>query len=319
MNPRGDVVFAAAAVPLGAALGTFLRDAKTQTVTAVALKKMPAVNNRTITDPGGFVPVINNRGEIALAAAISGPGESGPGLFLREPDGSLQAVLLPSDALPGGGNAHTDNSPYPSINDQGQVAFLTRAQGNQQNSAYVWESGAIAPVLVVGTDIPGVGKVHAVSSVMLNNKDRSLLVTAAIEGVNGRHGLYRVAGGRIAPVLVPGQATPDGGTFRTVQTATGPNGEPVSLAVSAANEAGQHAFIARLEDGDTAAYTVDLDGKLSLILKSGTVTDLGAITSLGAGSSGGNDIGLNAQGQVILIASIDKGLRSLLLLTPVSP
>lgn len=140
-------------------------------------------------------------------------------------------------------------------------------------------------------------------------------------GGNGRHGLYRVAGGSITPVLTPGQSTPDGGTFRSLEsTGSGPNGVPFSSGISAANAAGQHTFIARLEDGSTAAYTVDLDGKLTLILKSGTVVPgLGTITSVGAANGGGNDIGLNAQGQVVLIASIDSGPKSLLLLTPAAP
>jgi hypothetical protein len=64
------------------------------------------------------------------------------------------------------------------------------------------------------------------------------------------------------------------------------------------------------------------DGKLSLILKEGMVTELGTITHLGAlvgtgGSAGG--IGLNSQGQVALPVRFDNGPLTLVLLTPAAP
>lgn len=43
--------------------------------------------------------------------------------------------------------------------------------------------------------------------------------------------------------------------------------------VSRPNRLGQHAFMARLADDSTAAYSMDVEGKLSLILKSGTDTE----------------------------------------------
>jgi hypothetical protein len=322
MNQSGQVVFAAGSGVGGPALGTFLWDSKTASSTSVAMKKMPAASGLTFTEPGGFVPVINNRSEIALVAGVSGTGVPfGSGLFFRKADGSFQTVLLPGQALTGGGKTQTDNWLQPSINDAGQVAFLTRRQGDRQNSAYLWESGALTPVLVVGTNLPGIGKVHGVSSVLLNNQNASMLVTATIEGADvARHGLYSIVGGTVSPVAAPGQTMPDGGTFRTMNSfSSGPNGEGVSLDVSAANAAGQHAFIASLDGGATAAYLVDADGKLSPILRSGAVTDLGTITSLGSGTSGGINVSLNSQGQVLLVASIDKGPKTLLLLTPAAP
>ena len=61
------------------------------------------------------------------------------------------------------------------------------------------------------------------------------------------------------------------------------------------------------------------DGSLSLLLKSGAVTDLGKITSIGPGTGESWGIGLNSQGQVVLSISFDNGPDTLVLLTPVTP
>ena len=85
--------------------------------------------------------------------------------------------------------------------------------------------------------------------------------------------------------------------------------------VSQANEAGQHLFRARLEDGTRALYRLDPDGKVALLVKQGTVTELGEITSL----LGGRGISFNSQGQVALTVKIANGPETLVLLTPATP
>jgi hypothetical protein len=88
---------------------------------------------------------------------------------------------------------------------------------------------------------------------------------------------------------------------------------------------GQHAFIATLTDGARAAYLMDADGKLSLILKSGTATELGKVTQLGRNTfvagltRGGQGVGLNSQGQEALPVQIEGGPFTIVLLTPAAP
>ncbi len=112
-----------------------------------------------------------------------------------------------------------------------------------------------------------------------------------------------------------------GGTFKALQF--GP-GEGVlrrggfANGVSFANEAGEYAFLARLQDDSTAAYRLDPEGQPTLILKSGTATDLGTITNVGgAGSSFG--IGLNSKGQVAMTVRVNDGADTVVLLTPIAP
>jgi hypothetical protein len=108
---------------------------------------------------------------------------------------------------------------------------------------------------------------------------------------------------------VPGQTMPGGGVFQSLQGG----------GVSFANQRGQHAFMALLDDGSTAAYLMDADGKLSLILKSGQTTKLGKIAAVGQGAGGSQGIAVNSQGQVALPVRLEGGVDSVVLLTPGSP
>jgi hypothetical protein len=153
-----------------------------------------------------------------------------------------------------------------------------------------------------------------VSRVLVNNKNRSVLVAADLAGATSGPGLYLVADGQLTPVAVPGQPMPGGGQLRSLGDVHTGGGQPVVFGVSAANAAGQYAFVATLDDGATAAYRIDADGTLSLILKSGTTTDLGQITRVGPGG-----IAINSQGQVALPVTIDAGPEAIALLTPVTP
>jgi hypothetical protein len=91
------------------------------------------------------------------------------------------------------------------------------------------------------------------------------------------------------------------------------------LGVSAANEVGEHGLVAELEDGETAAYRLDAEGRLSLILKSGSATDGGPVTRVGAqhrSKATAPAISLNARGEIALIVQISGGPDTIVLLTP---
>jgi hypothetical protein len=124
--------------------------------------------------------------------------------------------------------------------------------------------------------------------------------------------LYRFANGQLAPVLLPGQRLPDGSTFKALQIY-----ELDAVGISAANEAGQHVILARLDEAGqsrTAAYLLEEDGSLSLILKSGATTDLGVVASIGA-RNGQDGVGLNRRGQVAVPVRFGSDPDTLVLLT----
>jgi hypothetical protein len=155
----------------------------------------------------------------------------------------------------------------------------------------------------------------SVGGAWVNNDNRSVLLSASLKGLDGPFGLYRFVGGTITPVVVPGQEMPGGGRFKDLVFPWG------YYAVSAANDAGQHAFAAVLADGSQAAYRLDADGKLSLILKSGANTELGPFTGFGPAGSPNNSSGisLNNRGQVAMTVKIAGGPDTVVLLTPTRP
>jgi hypothetical protein len=321
MNQHGNVVFTPW-TPGSGVLGTFLWDLQGRRLTAVTLKGMPAGNDLVFTEGGGNVSVINNRDEIALVAQVKGTsGPAASALFFRSPDGRLQPILLPGQELPGGGAVQSDTllGHLPSLNDAGAVAFLARRKGASQNSAFRWEGGTTIPLLTTGSPAPGGGKITSVSSVFVNNKNRSVLLTAGVDGSH-RHGVYLIKDGSLIPAAVPGQAMPEGGQLATVQ-ANLVYPPDRCIGVSAANEAGQHVFLATLADKSTALYRVDADGSLSLVVKSGTVTEWGTITSIGqtGTSSGSYGVGFNSHGQVLVSLRFDGGVPTLALLIPTAP
>jgi hypothetical protein len=316
MNQRGNVAFTAN-INIGGKLswGTFRWDATAQQVTAVALKGMPAVNNLMFEQGGASFATgaaINNHDEIAFAAEVKSSHGQDAGLFFLGRDAKLLPVALPDQELPGGGKLQS--AVFPSLNDAGMVAFPGWRFGSNGASGYVWEQGTITPVALVGQDAPGGGKVAEVTYIWLNNTNRTMLVSALLQG-GSQQLLYRFAEGQLTPVLVPGQEMPGGGKVR------GDNG---ISGISWANDAGQHAFTAVLEDGSTGLYRLDPDGKLSLLLKSGATSELGTITRIGARYATGlinssYGVGFNNKGQIAVPVTIDNGVETVVLLTPAAP
>jgi hypothetical protein len=318
MNHAGNTVFNAP-VTLGdkTGIGTFLWDYSKQQVRAVALPGTPAVNDLTFLGSEWDLITINNSDETAFPAYVSSQsGQPQTGAFFRGRDGELKALALPDDTLPGGGSVL--EALAGSLNDAGVVGFTARrkGQGEYRFDGYLWEKGTITPLVLAGSIAPDGRRIVSVSDhPRVNNKNRRVLIHARLSAATGPQGVYALydwSDGVLTPVAVPGQPMPDGSRLKSACW---------SLAVSQANEAGEHAFVAQLEGGGTAAYLLDPGGKLTLILKSGMKTDLGVIQKIGWEFEGGVPIGigLNSQGQVALGVKIVGGPSALVLLTPPAP
>jgi hypothetical protein len=147
----------------------------------------------------------------------------------------------------------------------------------------------------------------------VNNKNDNVLVAlnttppgATSAGTSAPISLYLWSHGKFTPVAIPGQTMPDGSKLLSIQ----------DFGVSYANDLGQHAFLAALDDGNTAAYLMNADGTLSLILKSGIDNDLGLVRNVGQGAGASSGIALNNNGQVALTALINEGIDTVYLLSP---
>jgi hypothetical protein len=336
MNQLGNIVFTAD-FPTGshASGGLYLWDSQARTVTAVGLSGMPAGAAGTLLDFRSAA--INNRNEVAFAGGVANEGMlEQTGVFLLAPDGKLHTLAPPGQKVPFSESGELLEPSYGeiSLNDVGAVAFTGDLEPFG-GTAYVGEQGTVTPLsLDIHRNFWGILFGRAVAWV--NNQNRAVLVVTTGDpclGVGIVSGLYRWADGSRTPLLVAGQATPDGGKLAS---ASGFN-------ISPANEVGQHVVVANLQDGSTAAYRLDADGKISLILRSGMTTELGSITGIGRLSSeegaalstqsrivygfsyntnlipGSGGAALNRQGQVALVVQINGGPDTVVLLTPMKP
>lgn len=317
LNQRGDLILSLGRTANGAFpwIGTYLRDGGTGTLRSILLKSMPTVQSITVTAPGGFSPAINDRGDMVLTASVKdGEGASGNALLFLGQDGKLLPIVLPNQELPGGSKLASGGYPFPwpSLTEAGSVAFMANRQNQKQSDAYLWEQGTLTPLVLVGADAPGGGTVSAVSSAQLNGRNRTALVALAVGSSLTRQGLYRLSEGLLTPLVVPGQEMPGGGTFATLQSIFSDSlGSSRCGGISLASTSGEHVFLAQLGDGSTAAYRLDAEDRLSLVLKSGTTSDLGTITRVT-----GLFPAINRRGQVALVVKIDGGPETLALLSP---
>jgi hypothetical protein len=161
--------------------------------------------------------------------------------------------------------------------------------------------------------------------VWVNNRNRNVLVLALLHSAGSSYpdGLYLWSNGQLRPIAIPGQDMPGGGKLDRIGLQ--PHWLPYLNGVSYANGGGQHAFIAQLQDGTEAAYRMDADGSLSLILNQEDRTDLGTVRHVGlltysrTSLETSQGIGLNIRGQVALVIQFESGPPTLVLLTPDSP
>jgi hypothetical protein len=314
MNRHGSLVFATL-VKVGnrTVARNFLRDAASGTLVPIVLPGLPAGDDLTLNE--GTTGAINSRGEIAFfGLGASASGGARDGVFFRSPDGALTRVVITGDALPGGGTVQ--RALWPSLNDEGRVAFIASRKEDAQvgqgkpELAYLWEKGVLSPTVPLGAEAPGGRKIAHVWYVYVNNKNRNVLLQAILDKPwTGPHGLYLLRDGQLVAVATPGQEMPGGGQLQRVR----PEG------TSAPNDLGQHAFVAEVrEEGrlHTALYLMDADGTVSLVLKSGAVTELGTITRVGSSTSPARYVALNGKGQIALPLKLDGVPEMLALITP---
>jgi hypothetical protein len=304
MNAAGCIVFSST-VRVGETntTGTFLWDYPGRQLITVALTGMTVADNVALSAGGNPASAINNLDQIALAARVLNAAKaSRPAIVFRDKQGKLTPVALPDSDLPGG--ARLDQATTATINDAGVVGFLARRVGDTVESAYVWSQGQITPVAVINSDVPGGRKLARATGVWVNNGNDSVLVAGRLDNAStGSDALFRFANGQLAPLVIAGGSTPDGGKVKAIE------------AVSAPNPAGQHAILMLLEDGARAVYHLGVDGALAPVIKTGTTVEAGAVTHLGrdALSTG---LALNGNGQVALGLRINAGIPVLALLTP---
>jgi hypothetical protein len=169
------------------------------------------------------------------------------------------------------------------------------------------------PLAESGTDAPDGSLLYGFLEAWPNPKTRSVLLWISHQAANSTTtprnlGLVWAADDSLKTVIAPGQKLPDGAELLSVDT------------VSEPNSMGQHVFVARLKGGGSAAYLLNPDNSLSLVLKSGTITQHGTITKLSGDARRGEPfgIGLNSKGQILLPIQFEDSPLAVVLLSPAS-
>jgi hypothetical protein len=198
------------------------------------------------------------------------------------------------------------------MNDLGTVAFLGRREQDPIDvySAYLWDpSGALRSLAVVGADAPGGAAIRQVFGARLYRRSSAALLSLGVQSGNDAfEGLYLFRDDKLTLLLKAGQEMPGGGKLGRIGQ------------ISALNDAGQAALLAQLDGGASAAYLLDAEGKLTLLVKSGDKTPFGEIVEVGDPYSRlGSGVGLNNRGQVALSVETGDGLETLVVLTPPTP
>jgi len=260
-NEQGSIVFAADLLTGGkSAVGTFQWDAPSGPVRLLALDGMVAAQSLTFAVGGSQTAVLNNAGDVALVGKVRNmAGQPRDGVFFLGRDGRLQPVVVPDQELPDGGQVLS--AWLPSLNDAGPVALDVQIRNVPADRLYLWEQGLLTALPPLTKEVTRGLHFTGFTGVWLNNKNRNVLMAGHFHTLAGAaNALYLLADGKMLPVAAPGQEMPGGGRFLTLQPQD-PADLDTSLAsgVSAANEAGQHAVLALLQGGATAAYLMDAD------------------------------------------------------------
>ena len=257
--PRGpDVIGGTSTLTFRTYLGAFLWDATTRQSSTLALPSTPVAGDLTIVGNGGnglARAAINNSDEVAFPSVMRNAAGRllGQGIYLR----GRTAPSSPSRCRASRGAMEWRSSTRitPRSTMRPEVGLLARRPGDTRPSGYVWESGSLTPVAVVGS-LPDGGTIAEVAGVWVNNKNRNVLVEVVLNHLDtGPHALYLWVNGTLAPVVVPGQPMPGSGRFTSLQGFGRPWG---STSVSFANDLGQHAFFGRVLEGNKSRWAAFL-------------------------------------------------------------
>ncbi len=230
-------------------------------------------------------PTVNAAGAVAFVAGLDGQGG---GIFMAK-NGTVAAI------------AHTDG-PFdgflgrPSMNDKGTVAFGARHDSGE-TGIYAWRPGS-APTTIADTT----GPFTALRGPSINDRG-TIAFHACME--DGRLDCPPAAS------AAQGLFSGNGGPLVRIADTSGPFD---ALGDPALNNAGQAAFIARLDSGHRGIYTGP-DAERDKVLMTGDrllgseVIDLGFVHGLG----------FNDAGQVAFYARMQDGSEGIFLATPDPP
>jgi len=288
INGKGQVAFFATVLRGRANEGFFLSSGAR--ISKLAADGDPAPGGGVFSGFGRHpVPALNDGGELAFAAAISG-ARAVEGIFVASPR-SMRAVALAGGAAPDIPSGTLASVDAPAINDRGDVAFLATVRRGRESleAIYLHSGGKSRKIVAQGDPAPAGGTFAGFGPPSLNGKGL-VVFGGVVEGRTIPGGLFVSKGGAIRMLVGAGEETPDGGIFAKFS-------ERVAV-----NDAGAVAFNAILKAAPIAGAIYVVDDRVRRIVGLGDAAPGG-----GTFSHFGLWPSLSSAGAVVFAASVDGG------------
>ena len=289
VNSRGQIAFFATILRGRASEGFFLSTGPR--IAKIAAEGDAAPGGGTFSGFGRHpVPALNETGDVAFAAAVSG-GKTVEGIFMVRLN-RFRAVAVAGSAAPGIASGTFANLDAPALNNRGDVAFLATIRRGRESveAIYLASGGKLSKIVAQGDAAPAGGTFAGFGVPALNNVGR-VAFAAVVEGRTVPGGVFVADCAGIRMLVGAGEESPIGGIFAKFS-------ERVAL-----NDSGAVAFTAVLKDAAAAQAIFVVEGG-----RPRKVVALGdGVDGSGVFSHFGLWPALSASGAVGFTASIDRG------------
>ena len=211
LNDAGQTAFRASIVG-GSSTDGIYRSSSGSALTAVALLGQTAPGAGGGTFSGLLSPVLNEAGQIAFQAIITG-GTSTRGNYRSSSGNTLTAIALLGQSATGAGGGTFSSLGNPVLNDAGQTAFRAAITGGTSTSGiYRSSGGALTAIALQGQSATGAGAgtFSDFSHLEMNNAGQTAF-EANITGGSSSSGIYRSSGGALTAIALQGQSAPGAG------------------------------------------------------------------------------------------------------------
>jgi len=180
INDRGQVAFVADMTGGPSDFGIFRGDGRV--LTAMFLANQDAPGGATFLDFGD--PAINNRGQVAASALLSGPNPNG--LFVGNGE-HIIAIALEGQPAPTGGNYRGIFADPITLNDRGDVAFSIGLTGTTGGHGVFRGDGTYTTTIAVaGMPAPGTtGIFRSFGDMKLGDDGRVAFIATLTPGIGG--------------------------------------------------------------------------------------------------------------------------------------
>lgn len=267
MNTQGVIVFSGSTLTPGTA-GVYQASSNTLTAVVTSQAKAPESRLRLGSDMA-----LNHRGAVAFAATAAG---NGAGFYLSQ-DASVQPLIVKGQAAPGAGEGRINDITNlefdrTALTEQNELAMIADIDGGTTTQGMFRASpGSLQSVALAGGALPGI------SQTTFKSFNRGLINNQGFVTLTG----FITQRGEDKQALVQHQGRTTVVIAASEQTAPGTGGSKFDSLTSSelwANDTGDVAFIAGLDDGRNGLFLYTNRQITSIALTNQAVPGLNNVT-----------------------------------------